>query len=232
MKRFVIGFFCAALLACAPGEAGAFGREEVTAAVAEALAARGAGERLELEFANRDVALQGDGALAVEVLDFDRDSRRFVALASAGGEAVRLSGRAFQVFEAPVLVRPVPAGEVIQESDLEWRAVRADRLDRNAATSADQLVGMTPTRGLKPGRVVKVSEVRPPLLVEKGALVTMTASAPGLLLTATGRALDDGAEGDVVRVLNVQSKRTVEGVVSGRNQIRIPARQRLAAVEE
>jgi hypothetical protein len=33
-------------------------------------------------------------------------------------------------------------------------------------------------------------------------------------------------------VLNVQSKRTVEGVVAGQNQIRIPVRQRLAATQE
>jgi flagella basal body P-ring formation protein FlgA len=124
------------------------------------------------------------------------------------------------------------AGEVIGESDVELLPIRADRLDRNAATSPAQLVGMTPARGLRAGRAVKVSEVHAPLLVSKGALVTMTVNAPGLTLTATGRALDDGADGEIVRVLNVQSKRTVEGVVVGQNQIRIPARQRLAAAQE
>ena len=107
----------------------------------------------------------------------------------------------------------------------------ADRIDRNSATSAVQLVGMTPARGLKAGRAIKLGEVRAPLLVTKGALVTMTVNAPGLTLTATGRALDDGAEGEFVRVLNIQSKRTVEGAVLAQNRVGIPARQRLATKE-
>ena len=231
MKRFLLAAAAALPFLAAPGEAATFGREEVSAAVAHALATRGAGDRLELDLANREVALEGD-ALSVELLDFDRDSRRFVALVSAGGESQRLSGRAFQVFDVPVLIRPMAAGEVIGEADLELRAVRGDRLDRNAATSSAQLVGMTPARGLKAGRAVKVSEVRAPVLVAKGALVTMTLNAPGLTLTAMGRALEEGAEGDFIRVLNVQSKRTVEGVVAGQNQIRIAARQALAAAKE
>ena len=234
MKRPLFALAALASLLAAPAPAGAavFGREEVSAAVADALAERGAGDRLELDLANRDVAVEGEGeALAVEVLDFDRDSRRFVALVSAGSERQRLSGRALQVFDVPVLLRPMAAGEVIGEADLELLPVRGDRLDRNAATSLAQLVGMTPARGLKAGRAVKVTEVRPPVLVSKGALVTMSLVAPGLTLSATGRALDDGAEGEVVRVLNVQSKRTVEGVVVGQNQISIAARQTLAAKE-
>jgi flagella basal body P-ring formation protein FlgA len=211
-----------AALSClaSSGEAAVFGREEVAAAVADALVGRGAGDRLELDLANRDVTVEGAAA------------GLSVALVSAGGESQRLSGRAFQLFDVPMLVRPMAAGEVIGEADLELRAMRGDRLDRNAATSSTQLVGMTPARGLKAGQAVKVSEVRAPLLVTKGALVTMTLNAPGLSLTAMGRALEEGAEGDFIRVLNVQSKRTIEGVVAGQNQIRIAARQHLAAAKE
>lgn len=233
MRAFLLAALAALPLAASPAEGAVFGREEVTAALAEALVAHGAGDRLDLDLASRRVAVEGEAAgLSVELLDFDRDSRRFVALVSAGGDRQRLAGRAFQVFKVPVLVRPLARGEVIGEADIEWLPMRADRLDRNAATSAAQLVGMTPVRGLRAGRAIRVSDVQPPLLVTKGALVTMTVVAPGLTLTATGRALDDGAEGDFVRVLNLQSKRTVEGLVAGQNRIRIPARQRLAAVRE
>ena len=233
MNRLLLAAAAALFAFASPGDAATFGREEVSAAVADALAGRGAGDRHELDLANREVAVEGGRTdLSVELLDFDRDSRRFVALVSAGGESQRLSGRAFQVFDVPVLIRPMAAGEVIGDADLELRAMRGDRLDRNAATSSAQLVGMTPARGLKAGRAVKVSEVRAPVLVAKGALVTMTLNAPGLTLTAMGRALEEGAEGDFIRVLNVQSKRTVEGVVAGQNQIRIAARQGLALAKE
>jgi flagella basal body P-ring formation protein FlgA len=43
----------------------------------------------------------------------------------------------------------------------------------------------------------------------------------GLYLTTRGKALENGTEGDVVNVLNLQSQRTVTGVVSGRGQVTI-----------
>jgi flagellar basal body P-ring formation protein FlgA len=43
----------------------------------------------------------------------------------------------------------------------------------------------------------------------------------GLYITSRAKALDSGTEGDVVNVLNPQSKRTVTGVVTGRGQVTI-----------
>jgi flagella basal body P-ring formation protein FlgA len=36
-----------------------------------------------------------------------------------------------------------------------------------------------------------------------------------------GKALDNGTEGDVVNVMNLQSKRTLSGTVTGRGQVSI-----------
>jgi flagellar basal body P-ring formation protein FlgA len=38
-------------------------------------------------------------------------------------------------------------------------------------------------------------------------------------LTMRGKALESGAEGDTVNVLNIQSKRTVQGTVSGPGRV-------------
>ena len=49
----------------------------------------------------------------------------------------------------------------------------------------------------------------------------------------SGKALDAGSEGDTVSVLNLQSKRTVSGVVIGRGQVAIAvAAPRLGAGTE
>ena len=37
----------------------------------------------------------------------------------------------------------------------------------------------------------------------------------GLVLTVRGKAIDPGAEGDVISVINSQSNRTVQGTVAG-----------------
>jgi flagella basal body P-ring formation protein FlgA len=51
--------------------------------------------------------------------------------------------------------------------------------------------------------------------------VTLIYESAGLYLTIRGKALEGGTEGDVVNVLNLQSKRTVSGVVIGRGQVSV-----------
>ena len=57
--------------------------------------------------------------------------------------------------------------------------------------------------------------------MQRDQTVTLIYEAPGLYLTIRGKALESGTEGDVVNVLNLQSKRTVQGVVTGRGQVSV-----------
>ena len=52
-----------------------------------------------------------------------------------------------------------------------------------------------------------------PELVQRNETVTIIYEVPGIVLTMRGKAQEAGAEGDVISVLNVQSKRTVQGTV-------------------
>jgi flagella basal body P-ring formation protein FlgA len=44
---------------------------------------------------------------------------------------------------------------------------------------------------------------------------------PGISLTARGKAEENGSLGDTVNVLNVQSKRVIQAVVSGPGQVTV-----------
>src|SRR5262249_25624023 len=62
-----------------------------------------------------------------------------------------------------------------------------------------------------------------PDLIQRNDMVTIIYEAPGLLLTLRGKAADSGAQGDTISVLNLQSKRTVQGTVTGPGQVTIAA---------
>ncbi|HET7376189.1 MAG TPA: flagella basal body P-ring formation protein FlgA, partial [Anaerolineae bacterium] len=49
--------------------------------------------------------------------------------------------------------------------------------------------------------------------------VTLVYEVPGVVLTIRGKAAEGGAEGDVINVLNEQSKRTVQGVIVGPGRV-------------
>jgi flagella basal body P-ring formation protein FlgA len=53
------------------------------------------------------------------------------------------------------------------------------------------------------------------IAVRRGEIITLVYVAPGIQLTARARAASDASVGDIVRVTNLQSNRTVEATVTG-----------------
>ena len=57
--------------------------------------------------------------------------------------------------------------------------------------------------------------------VNRGTGVTIIFESPTMLLTVSGRALDSGARGEVIRVKNLQSGRTVDATVISPNEVAV-----------
>ena len=55
---------------------------------------------------------------------------------------------------------------------------------------------------LHAGEALRADDVRHPIVVTKGQTVTMMFDAPGVELTAMGRAMSEGGVGDTVTVQN------------------------------
>ena len=64
--------------------------------------------------------------------------------------------------------------------------------------------------------------VAAPKLVRRGQTVTLTLRSGALTITAQGRALADGKEGDLVRV-TTSSSRTVDGLAQASGSVRVAA---------
>jgi flagella basal body P-ring formation protein FlgA len=89
---------------------------------------------------------------------------------------------------------------------------------------------------MRAGQPLHGADLTRPDLVQRDEAVTLIYQAAGLYLTVRGKAIEAGTEGDVVSVLNLQSKRTVSGVVVGRGQVSVSpvapvAPRRLASAE-
>ena len=111
------------------------------------------------------------------------------------------------------------AGERIAAADLDWIRVAPNRLRPTSVTEPAQLIGSEARRPLQPGRVLSERDVQPFRLVTRGATVRLVYSRPGLELQALGIAQGDGALGELVRVVNLDSRQQLHGVVVGPNQV-------------
>ncbi len=197
-------------------------QEDVLAGLRKALAERSDGADIELRLTGRipilQVARDQDATVEVEDFRFDRDRMRFQAVLAFPADAAdprraRITGRVIEVVEVPVLARPLAGDAIIRRRDIDYRRVAARQVGRDTVTDAREMIGKSPRRRLRSGQPLRVRDLRVPILVSKGAAVSMVYQAGQMRLTATGRALEGGAKGDLIRVLNNRSRRTVEATV-------------------
>jgi len=210
--------------------------DEVAAAIAGAIEAQTSSlpsaAVLQVDFtggvAGVQVAEDAERSVRVEQLSFNPRSGAFSAVIRAPANDMmtplrRIAGRAYPVVDIPVLTRDVMPGDVVRRGDIDWIRLPTTRVSQNIVTSLPQLVGMSPRNPARAGEPLRISDMRPPVVVEKGAQVDMTFVSGALTLTARGRALGSGAIGDTVNVLNSRSNRTIQGIVEGPNMVRIDA---------
>jgi len=119
-------------------------------------------------------------------------------------------------------------GEVISEADIEWHELPEARLPRAALVDAAMIVGMAAKRPLPAGKPITATDIRRPLLVNRGETVTMVLTTPAMQLTAKGRALQHGSQGDTIRISNLQTNTVLDAVVIGPGQARVETTVNLA----
>jgi flagella basal body P-ring formation protein FlgA len=199
------------------------GQQEIEDQLKTALAQYDIGDAVDLELNNAAmriyVAADEPATVGVEGLSYDPSTGRFTATIAAPADKpsayrTRVTGRVHQLVEVPVLTKRVRAGHLIRERDVTWVNMRERKVGRDTITDGDQLIGMAAKRPIGPGKRILVSEVRRPLLVPKGSLVTMELRTDQMRLSVQGRALDEGSKGDVIRIVNPQSNAIVEAVVT------------------
>jgi flagella basal body P-ring formation protein FlgA len=219
--------------------------KDIELAVAQALEHKnglGDAANLSLTF-DRDVLdikleASNSGAMQPASVRFEPRNNRFdvaLEIANDNGSAparLRFTGTAIETVEAAVLARGVERNEVIKSSDVVIERRSKAEVGADVA-SRDRAIGMQARRQLRAGQALRIADLAKPDLVQRDQSVTLIYEAAGLYLTIRGKAQDSGTEGDVVNVLNLQSKRTVSGVVTGRGQVSVAvATPRLPAAAE
>ncbi len=190
---------------------------------------------IELAARSQDIAISLEAPDTVEVrqLDYDVNVGRFTAVIIVGaGHASQqraiLTGRVFPTVALPVLRRAFNVGEMIRADDIDWANVREDSVRSDVVTDPAQLVGTNPRVRLRAGEPIRQGDTRLPVLVARNATVSIVLETGAMRITVLGRALDEGARGQSVRVTNLQSRQTIEAIVVGPDMVSVPFAGRVA----
>jgi flagellar basal body P-ring formation protein FlgA len=196
---------------------------------------------LTVGFDNEIKPLQVEAAITAELrivrLAFDPRSGRFDISLELPGSAIarklRFTGSIGETFEALVPTRAIAQGEVMRASDLEPARRPKSEGAPNVVREAEQAVGMVAKRPLRAGQAVRESDFAKQEMVARNETVTISYEVPGITVSIRGQALEPGAQGDLINVLNVQSKKTLQATVTGRGRVSVgntPASSRVATL--
>lgn len=204
--------------------------KDIEARIVQALAGRlrnadASNFTLTFDSEGRTLHLEPGADLRIARMTFDPRSGRFDVLFERPGarNLLRYTGTYAETFEAAVLARPLASGELVRAADIT--IVRRPKVEfvANVITTPEQAVGLATKRAMRPGEVLRQTDLGKAEVIARNENVTITYQVPGITLTMRGKALDGGAQGDTINVLNVQSKRAIQATIAGPGHVVVTA---------
>lgn len=149
---------------------------------------------------NEDFA--GSTPITLKILAGDREIQRGVVTVNVERER-----------DVLVAARPLSPGSVVRAEDVRPGQAGLARVPQDAIRDSSVVVGQRATRSIPAGAVWREGHLAEVPAVSRGEMVTLRIERGALRIEALGKAREAGAVGERVRVLNVQSRRELVGVV-------------------
>ncbi|MDA8083643.1 MAG: flagellar basal body P-ring formation chaperone FlgA [Nitrospiraceae bacterium] len=147
---------------------------------------------------------------------------RTVFLAEYSGER-RFSVTAnVKAFDRIVMSRrPMPKGAYLHKDDLYVRLMDVSAIPKNAVGNPELLAGKALTRSLVANRPLVSDMVSEAPQLKKGQRVSLLFEADGLSISAVGELRENAYVGSRVKVVNINSKKIVAGLLIDENTVKV-----------
>ncbi len=208
------------------------GEDEVKAALTAALREKGLPETADLLIQKGDLPLlvpaRSDWRLEPTRAEYNAHRQTFEVETDLTVNREKLSSPVFSgkvrlFVTVPVARRDMKAGQIVTRDDIAANRIAQDGRRRIDPANIDDLIGKEIKRTVRAGQTITANDVQTQVMVAKGKVVTLNFSKGNIMLSAKGKALENGGLGDSVRVMNLQSKSVVQGTVTGPETVLIPA---------
>jgi flagella basal body P-ring formation protein FlgA len=154
----------------------------------------------------------------LENVDYNPAARlvRATLKSPAYGPAIKtlsLHGYVVDVERIPVLKNRMRRGDIIKASDIQYINVQTDSLAHDVILNAEEIIGTTPRTSLNSASPIRSFDLQHPKIVKRGDKVTMVYSNGRVHIETIGKALEGGAKGDIIRVANGSSNKTIQAEI-------------------
>lgn len=151
------------------------------------------------------------------------NDKMFIVTFNTGNQEKKIRGSLTKMVYVPVLNKQRQMGCAIEKSDIEYKLFPAQKVTSYVIQDEKELIGKTLRRhNVKEGEILGVHDVINPVVMKRGDLVTMKVETATVVISTRGKAQSNAAIGQSVQVMNLDSKRLIEGVVKDAQTVLIP----------
>ncbi len=211
-------------------DATVIGKDAIQSLIKEKLFENGITGNFELSLTSTisDIVLPKNMPAQAEVSKFTFNPQKdtFEATVSAPSATnpvfeTMVTGAVERVVSMPVLKTTLKNGDIIGKADIDYVDVMQKDIQRDFILKEESLMGMTPRRMVMTGKPIRDMELENPQIVTRGAAITLVYKDGPMTLSARGKSMQGGAKGDLVRVINMNSNRSIEGIITAENEITV-----------
>lgn len=116
--------------------------------------------------------------------------------------------------------RSLPRGHVLSNSDLKMAKGELTALPPKTLTKPAQALGRTVARTMYPGAPIRQDALKLKRAVRQGQTVRLVSSGPGFRITSEGKAQNNAAAGQLVRV-RTRTGQIVNGIADSGGMVRV-----------
>ncbi len=150
---------------------------------------------------------------------------------SAARRLAKFTGTVVETVAVAVTTHALAAGAIVRASDIAIERRPKSRVAAETIGAASDAVGLAVRAPVRAGQALRRADLTTPQLVHRDDEVTLVYEVPGIMLTTRGKALESGGDGDAIGVVNLETKRTIQGIVSGPNRVTIMATTRRTSAD-
>ena len=147
--------------------------------------------------------------------DKNRNFKTNVAVVSKDNKIKRynVTGTYEQFIQIPVLAQKTAKNTALKDSDIIWIEVPQDQVKFDTITDKQKLIGQALRRDIAENIQIKERDLQKAQLIARNSTVNIQYSTATISLQTLGVALDNGGQGDVIRVRNSNSNKIIQAMV-------------------
>lgn len=134
---------------------------------------------------------------------------------------IRINSRVLVSQEVIKTTHTVKRGEILSKDNIQLETIQTERPWKNAMDSLEHALGYEASRNLPSGKILTQKIIKKPALGSKGDKILILAEKGGMTITAPGILKEDGYEDGMVKVLNMESKKTIYGRLVDANTVKV-----------